>query len=441
MAPTLTLSFRNDGNSDSFVGNGWSKPEDHGRWTNAPEATLTLSPIVPSFKYNITINARPYLHGAHLTKQKLRIYCNDIQSFEAVFTTGQVITFEVPADAVTAARKIVVRLEMPDCAAPASLTQSSDVRKLGFAVASLTVESIGPAQIATKVPLSPPKKIAAVTMVYNEAAYLPIWLKHYRKHVGIENCYVIDHGSTDGSTLGDLGCNIIRIPRSPFDDHKKSSFKSQLCSGLLNWFDWVVSGDVDELLVPDPKISSTLADYVRRPLPEVVTAIGLNVAHRVDMEPEFDFAEAVTPQRRYVFSASSMCKPSLISRPISWAPGAHSANADVIFDHLYLFHLRWFDLAYGLQRLQKTRTMPWARTDGGQHQRVEDDRMTQTLRNFGNQPNVNDVDFDPESGPIKDLIEAVLKSQAGREDRTYKISLDIWGRQLWRLPDRFIGTF
>jgi len=34
--------------------------------------------------------------------------------------------------------------------------------------------------------------LAVVTMVYNEEDFLPIWLKHYSRQVGLKNCFIID---------------------------------------------------------------------------------------------------------------------------------------------------------------------------------------------------------------------------------------------------------
>lgn len=441
MEPVHRLSFRSDGNSTQYTREGWGKPEPHGTWTTASKATLVLSHVVPGRTYRATLTLRPYLYGERLTQQILNILCNDVLSFTDTFSEGTTISFDVPAEAVNASRKLILTLEIPNSTAPASLSNSRDIRQLGFAIGSMSLDATGPAPILTTTTLSAPKKIAAVTMVYNEAEYLPLWLKHYGRQVGPQNCYVIDHGSNDGST-SKLGlCNVIRIPRSPYDPIQQSVFNSQFCSSLLNWFDWVIYSDVDELLMADPMVAPSLSEYIRRPLPEVVTAIGLNVVHRVDVEPALDFGKAITSQRSHVFSSSSMCKPNLISRPITWSPGSHSSDAEVIFDHLYLFHLRWVDLPYGLRRLQKTRAMDWARTNAGQHQRVEDERMIRTFNGFGRLPPRALVDFSLYADPIKGYIDDVLASQIGRENQTYKITLDMWGQELWKIPERFVSQF
>jgi hypothetical protein len=136
-----------------------------------------------------------------------------------------------------------------------------------------------------------------------------------------------------------------------------------------------------------------------------------------------------------------MCKPILFRKPLTWSPGSHSSDAELVFDHLYLFHLRWVDLPYGLLRLHKTRAMAWASTDAGAHQRVEDKKMIEFFTGFASLPPLDNIDFDPAVTPVREFLEAVVASQAGRENETYKIALDIWARNLWKLPERFIGTF
>jgi len=37
-------------------------------------------------------------------------------------------------------------------------------------------------------------------MAYNESFYLKRWYRWYGSQLGIENCFVLDHGSDDGST-------------------------------------------------------------------------------------------------------------------------------------------------------------------------------------------------------------------------------------------------
>lgn len=282
--------------------------------------------------------------------------------------------------------------------------------------------------------------IAIVTMVYNEPDFLPIWCNHYAGQLGSRNLYIVDHGSDDGSTddLGDI--NVMRLPRSPQDDPKRAKYLSQFCSGLLEWYDSVIYVDVDEILVADPRHHPDLRHFCAANSQPVLNAIGLNVIHRLGHEIPYDPSRGVLAQRSWVFSSSSMCKPVLIRRPVRWAHGFHSADAEAAFDQLYLFHLRWFDLDTGLRRLAKTRSMAWQFADAGLHQRVSDEDMVQQFSGFSGLP-PDERDWDCASEPISAFTDAVLASQIGREQDVFKISLDIWPHALWRVPERFRECF
>ena len=130
-----------------------------------------------------------------------------------------------------------------------------------------------------------------------------------------------------------------------------------------------------------------------------------------------------------------MCKPLLIREPVTWSPGSHSASAPVAFGDLYVFHLRWFDRAIGVRRLHRQRAMEWARLDAGAHARVADAQFVAQMEGFG--ALCPTEDFDPASGILGAYLDRVVASTRGREQDLYKIDLDIWPRELLRLPERF----
>jgi len=282
--------------------------------------------------------------------------------------------------------------------------------------------------------------LAAVTMVYNEAVFLPIWLAHYASQVGAANCYVIDHGSDDGSTANLAPVNVLRLPRSPHDDTRRARFLSQFCSALLDYYAWVIHTDVDEIVVADPTRHADLPAYCATCRVDIINAIGLNVLHLPE-DADFDPNRPVLAQRTGVAFSSALCKPVLIRRPVRWSPGFHSADADLTFDDLFLFHLRYFDRKAALARLDRTRAMPWADQAAGAHQRVSDEDFTAMLDNFARMGRRDDVAFDSAASPLQDWIEAVLNSQAGRERAPYPIDLHLNNYEIWRIPERFHAIF
>ena len=472
----LTVDFRAGGNSLAHAGPGWSAPESHGCWSDAPEAVVTLT-LDPAYRYRLTADLQPFV-AAGLPSQRIVVAAGGVVLFEAACMGPLHLMLDVPPTALAPDGTLRLLFRFPDAARASDHGAAGDGRRLGFCFGQVTLLPMGrighsPAAAAARIdpapgvwripldpqsrllptasagtqpgPTAPPAgerpRIAVVTMVYNEPVYLPIWQRHYSRQVGAENCYVIDHGSDPGLGVDHPGVQTIRLPRSPFDPILQYTFAERFCASLLCWYDWVLFCDADEILVADPAVAPSLAEYCRRPLPEVVTAIGLNVQHLPAEEPDFDPSRPVLQQRRWAFAASSMCKPLLIRRPVVWPGGAHSADAPVAFDHLYMFHLRWFDMQQGLIRLAKTRSMAWAHLQSGDHQRVPDATFLSQFHRFAGLPRLPGVPFDPAQEPLRSFLHAVEESQTGREHAAYRIDLGIWWNELWEIPERFRGLF
>lgn len=133
------------------------------------------------------------------------------------------------------------------------------------------------------------KTVAVVTMVYNEDVFLPIWIRYYGSLFGSNSLYVLDNGSTDGSTSGLDPVNIIRIPRTVHFNRDRRLFISQFCTALLQYFDVVIYTDCDEILFTTAR-TGTLADYVEQLDRSHATAIGLDLFQDLDRETEIDLS-------------------------------------------------------------------------------------------------------------------------------------------------------
>ncbi len=272
-------------------------------------------------------------------------------------------------------------------------------------------------------------------MAYNEAVLLPMWARHYARQVGADHCYVIDHGSTEPLVLPP-GVNVLRLPRSPHDDQRRARFVSDLTASLLHYYDWVVYTDVDELVLANPQRHPNLPAFCADASSSVVTAIGLDVQHVPAIEPLLDPAQPVGAQRGWVRFTSAMCKPVLTRTPIAWGPGFHSANQPLVFGELYLFHLHWADRAVGLDRLRKTRTMPWADPAFGAHQRIDDEQWSATFDGMAGMPRTA-ADFSMQAPPIRTWLDRTLATTAGREGQSYGIDLGVNADELWPIPAHF----
>ncbi|QDH16157.1 glycosyltransferase family 2 protein [Swingsia samuiensis] len=284
------------------------------------------------------------------------------------------------------------------------------------------------------------KPLAVVTMIYNESEHLLTWRRHYSAQVGESACYIVDHGSSDGSTQNLGSINVIRIPRSPQNDEKRTRSIGKFCESLLEWYDNIIYVDVDELLLADPALYPSLTHFALANNAPIVTATGLDFIHIPDEEDDLDYTRLISPQRNYVRFSSAMCKPCLIQKAVTWSPGFHSCSETLpnLNTPLYLFHLRYADLQTGLQRLQRTRTQPWHSDTAGQHQRIDNDAWENMLRNMAALPKV-DVTFDENDQRLKNWRKAVEDSSTSRQNDLYKLDLNLSGTELWHIPDRFIG--
>ncbi len=191
--------------------------------------------------------------------------------------------------------------------------------------------------------------VAAVTMVRDDAFFLKAWLRHYGTLFGRENCYVINHGR--GSTVSELaqGCNIIGIPGDPHKnfDMKRWGLLNNIVGGLRRYYRHIIVGDVDELVVVDPDVGQSLPQMLEQtPDGRVLTPLGLEVIHRIDLEPDPITADILGP-RRHVRPAPHYSKPCIISAPVKIARGGHFTQYDKIHapDGLYLLHLKFCDFA------------------------------------------------------------------------------------------------
>jgi Glycosyl transferase family 2 len=282
--------------------------------------------------------------------------------------------------------------------------------------------------------------LACVTMVYNEQIFLPSWLAYYGAQTGLQHCYVVDHGSTDGSTA-DLGdANRIFVPRSPFDDAKRADFISGLCSSLLQYYDFVIYSDVDEIIVADPLKWRSLPDCLGA-AGEVTTCIGFNVIHKTPSETTLRWDAPILAQRRYVMPLAAMCKPLLSRRPIHWTPGFHSYDGPLNFNALFLFHLAYADTELALQRQAKRRTHEFSSERMASHHRIADATLSEWMRNWSLMPVHDDTTFDAQCPQLPRLLNAVTESDRRRDHEQYGFSPNITIHELWRIPDRFQSAF
>jgi hypothetical protein len=215
---------------------------------------------------------------------------------------------------------------------------------------------------------------AVFTIARNEATFLPIWLRYYRRHFDPADIYVLDNDSADGSTDGLEGsCRVVPVHRVQSAERDSASLLVWLKGTvedfqafLLRSYDTVLFAEVDELVVPDPRSYPDLGAYVDRLDGAAACCTGYNVVHYPD-EAALRFDQPLLAQRRYWHPSPHWYSKRLLARiPLSWNIGFHDeynvpgAEPD---PDLYLIHLHRVDYDYCLARHRAAADREWADND------------------------------------------------------------------------------
>ncbi|GAC1439392.1 MAG: hypothetical protein NVSMB51_17260 [Solirubrobacteraceae bacterium] len=207
------------------------------------------------------------------------------------------------------------------------------------------------------------RRRAVITMVHNEAVFLPIWLNYYARHFRAKDIYVLDNESSDGSTEG-KGFNRIPVTRDSVDHTWMVRTIEALQHELLGRYDSVLVCDVDEIIAPVPELG-TLDSYLDTFEQEWVNCLGYEVLHMKDREPPLALDRPILDQRGYWFFNGAYDKAALATVPMTWRPGFHG-RADFQFKpdpDLRLIHLHRMDFEICLERHRTRSRRPWADQD------------------------------------------------------------------------------
>lgn len=171
------------------------------------------------------------------------------------------------------------------------------------------------------------KRCAVFTIAHNEKYFLPLWIKYYSQFFGMENLYILDHQSTDGST-SNLDCNVQVVKHKRVHDSKwliETAKDEQ--KRLLQDYEYVMHPDADEFIIPDPDKHENLSyyvDYMRENSIDVVACFGHEVIHKRHEESLLDWGKSIlVNQRKYWINLNTYDKPIIGSRFINWSWGTH----------------------------------------------------------------------------------------------------------------------
>lgn len=252
------------------------------------------------------------------------------------------------------------------------------------------------------------KRGAALTIVRDEPVFFPIWLRYYSRFFGPDDLYVLDHGTSDGSTDG---AGFVRIPvtHDTVDHTWMVRTVEEHQHELAERYDVVLVTDVDEIVAPRPEFG-TLGEYVDRFEEPYVNCLGYELIHLTDREAPFDPSRKVLDQRGYWFPSDVYDKPALATGPMEWVPGFHrTADLSMRSDpDLYLIHLHRMDYGVCLDRHRYREGRAWNERDvalgWASHNRITDE--SEFARWFYEDSNVawNELVIEPIPGALRGLF-------------------------------------
>lgn len=210
-----------------------------------------------------------------------------------------------------------------------------------------------------------PSRVAAVTHVRNDDFFLDLWARHYGRMIGRENCFVLLDGD-DWETRADLtGVNVIvlkrhreRIPRGNIDRRMQRE-QLELIERLFQTYEYVMKGDCDEYIVPDPLQNLGLEGVLAEAEAHgAVYSSGINVVHDTRTEPHLDPMRDVMSQRHLAELSQAYCKVNLVSRKgyasgVRTNAGGHRVKGGFpvhASQSYYMIHLGWCDIPMWSER-------------------------------------------------------------------------------------------
>ena len=195
------------------------------------------------------------------------------------------------------------------------------------------------------------KKICALTMVRNDEFYLRKWVAYYGAEIGMENLYVFLDGKDQEIPQWCPGVNVTAVDKIPGQvveaEKGRLDFLSSKAAELLQTYDLVIGVDADEILVVDPKLGKTLAEYLSEADIDVsISGLGVDVGQHTAEEGDISSDLPFLSQRHYARLSTRYTKPCVIAKPVRWGRGFHRIKGHNfhIGKDLFLFHFGYFDL-------------------------------------------------------------------------------------------------
>lgn len=290
--------------------------------------------------------------------------------------------------------------------------------------------------------------LAVVSMAYKDYFFLKRWHSYYSNQAGADNLYLMSHGNDPLHRSIATGANVLNLPRDPTMhkfDRRRWRAMARFASGLLDFYNWVIVADIDEIVIVDPLVAPSLIDHLQQhPFsaadgPKNIAPLCLELIHTPAEEPlPITEGETILSRRRIFRPNRNYSKPCLVGAPMTYGPGGHRNDLGRrhLPDHLYTLHLKYFDHAIMASTAAARRALIKA-ADVASGKAETAHSWNRTLEAYGEI--VASSTLTKEDIALPEFRAAMLQQIEKYTDQF------IWGPvrtdKLYRIPERFSSVF
>lgn len=290
--------------------------------------------------------------------------------------------------------------------------------------------------------------LGVVTMVYEDYFFLERWYNYYRKQVGAENLYVFSHGNDPKHREIAAEANVMNLPRDEIMfkfDRRRWRMLGNFATGLLDFYNFMIVSDVDEIVVVDPIAAPTIVEYIHQTYgamknaPRNISPLCLELIHLPEQEPlPIQDNKTILSRRRIFRPNKNYSKPCIVGGPVGFGPGGHrnTLGPRHLPEHLYTLHLKYFDQRTVEERGEEKKKLV---VDAGNIGSKYDTSHAWSRTQEAYEGIIASATLEGENIELPEFRKAMLK-QTERYSNQY-----VWGparsSTLYRIPERFSDVF
>ena len=148
----LVINFGGNGNSLSYLGGGWARPEEKFTCAIGQESHLILPLGREATEFVLTMNVIPFVHPPALPAQRLIVSVDETTIGTASISRPTALAWRIPAELPRRSGRTLVTLSHPDFARPSDVSSTAENRELAFSVSEIKLHYL-PAAMAADHPL------------------------------------------------------------------------------------------------------------------------------------------------------------------------------------------------------------------------------------------------------------------------------------------------